>query len=772
MRYGLPDTARTYGLSLAQEMFAIAPAAGRADLSASQLKLLTGKARWIYRVSEAGFPTIPTIAITRAAWEALQAERQRRDTRLRTHWVACLFRLVGADGNPPTLVVRTSASAHNGGLMPARAGIAPPANEADAVDPGRPLARAMREAFESYGYETSGWSGRAGDDRARQIVLVQAQSDGEIVQFLSRHPASGVLGAAPLANAPLPRLPESVATLIDLLDAKAGRHMSCLVAISGDAVTFLSARPVQAGVGAELEAATDRVRRRTWTAQNAVNRTDPARLALLLHPRLSAVGDTHPLAMGLGVSPGAASGHIAFTAEDAARLRARGKHCILVVTETGPGDIEGMRAATGILTARGGMTSHAGVIARITGKPCVAGVRTLSIDLADMSCRIGERQFRAGDRLTIDGTDGSVYAGHLHLTQPQIGGALEKLLDWSDASRTIAVRTNAETVESARTALSFGAEGIGLARSEHMFFSPERMLALRRMILSEDERDRMRALDGLVEFQTGDYAALFETMAGKPVTVRLFDPPLHEFLPRSDEEIDETAARLGMAVRALRLRLERLAEVNPMLGHRGVRLAITYPEILQMQMQALLAGARQAGERVSGPIELEVMVPFVSTATEVAFVRERVMALVGSSGLLRSDRFRFSFGTMIELPRACLRAGDIASMVDFFSFGTNDLTQTTFGISRDDAPTFLAAYQRKGIYERDPFVSLDEKGVGEMIALAVERGRAANPRLKIGICGEHAGDPASLHFFARLGADYVSCSPYRVPVARLTLAQA
>jgi pyruvate,orthophosphate dikinase len=304
-----------------------------------------------------------------------------------------------------------------------------------------------------------------------------------------------------------------------------------------------------------------------------------------------------------------------------------------------------------------------------------------------------------------------------------------------------------------------------------MFFSPERMVALRRMILSEDEDDRSRAVNGLVDFQTGDYSALFSTMAGLPVTVRLFDPPLHEFLPRTDEDIEETANSLGLAVRALRMRLDRIAEVNPMLGHRGVRLAITYPEILQMQMQAVMAGARAASESQAEPVVVEVMVPFVSTASEVAFVRERVNAIAANSGLLRSGRVSFSFGTMIELPRACLRAGDIAQMVDFFSFGTNDLTQTTFGISRDDAPTFLTAYQRKGVYERDPFVSIDEKGVGELIAMAIKRGRETNPGLKIGICGEHAGDPASLKFFAGLGIDYVSCSPYRVPVARLTLAQ-
>jgi pyruvate,orthophosphate dikinase len=757
-------------VSLAQEMFAIAPALGKANLSASQLKLLSGKSRWIFRVGEAGFPTVPTIALTRAAWEGLQAERARKDVRLRTHWIACLFKLVGSDSRPPTLVVRTSAAMHNGGLMSARTGISAPANPEDAVDPAKPLAKAIKAAFDSYGFG-AGWTGRADEDRSRQIVLVQATADGELEEFLTRNAATGVLGPAPADGAPLPKLPSAIDGLVSLLDAKAGRHMICLVAIKRGHAQFVSARPIEVGPDAEVEAAVDRVRLKVWSAQNAVSRIDPSRLAQLLHPRLRAK-EGLPIATGLGVSPGAASGMIVFNAEDAARLRARGKHCILVVNETGPADIEGMKAATGILTARGGMSSHAGVIARITGKPCVAGVRTLSVNAAEMVCRIGEREFRTGDRLTIDGSDGAVYPGTLPLAQPHIGGAIGTLLGWSDASRTIAVRTNVETVESALTALSFGAEGIGLARSEHMFFSPERMVALRRVILSEDEEDRSRAVNGLVDFQTGDYLALFSTMKGLPVTVRLFDPPLHEFLPRTDEEIEETASSLGLAVRALRLRLERIDEINPMLGHRGVRLAITYPELLQMQVQALLAGARAAVETQAEPVIAEVMVPFVSTATEVAWIRERVYQIAANSGLLRHERVRFSFGTMIELPRACLRAGDIASMVDFISFGTNDLTQTTFGISRDDAPAFLAAYQRKGIYERDPFVNIDEKGVGELIAMAIARGRASNPNLKIGICGEHAGDPASLRFFAGLGVDYVSCSPYRVPVARLTLAQA
>jgi len=744
-------------VSLAQEMFAIAPAMGKANLSASQIKLLSGKARWIFRVGEAGFPTIPTIALTRAAWEALQSERSRKDIRLRTHWVACLFKLVGKEGTPPPLVVRTSAATHNGGLMPAKLGIAAPAHPEDSVDPSRPLARAIKSAFDSYGFG-QGWTGRADEDRGKQIVLIQAQAQGEIEQFLTRNGTTGAMGPAPLDGAPLRRLPESAAALVALVDAKAGRHMCCAVAVEAGQLQFISARPFMASAAADLEAAVDRVKRKVWSPQNAVSRVDPARLAQLLHPRLRSTQGAAPIAKGLGVSPGAASGAIVFNPED--------------VNETGPADIEGMKAATGILTARGGMSSHAGVVARITGKPCVAGVRTLSVDAGDMVCWIGEREFRMGDLLTIDGSDGAVYAGTLPLAQPHIGGAIGTLLDWSDATRTIAVRTNAETVESAMTALSFGAEGIGLARSEHMFFTPERMVALRRMILSEDEDDRSQAVNGLVGYQTGDYSALFSAMRGRPVTVRLFDPPLHEFLPRTEEDIEETAASLGLAVRALRLRLDRIAEVNPMLGHRGVRLAITYPEILSMQMQAIMAGVRAASETQDEPVAVEVMVPFVSTASEVAFVRERMNTIAANSGLLRSDRVKMLFGTMIELPRACLRAGDIANMVDFFSFGTNDLTQTTFGISRDDAPTFLAAYQRKGIYERDPFVTIDEKGVGELIAIAIERGRAANPRLKIGICGEHAGDPASLKFFSGLGVDYVSCSPYRVPVARLTLAQA
>ena len=751
-------------MSLALEMFAVAPAGGNANLSEAQRSLLLGKAHWIRTVWEAGLPVIPTVLISRPAWEALQAERRNRQSRLRPHWVATLFRLVGRDGRPPPLTVRIATDTATPGLMPARPGLPAPASEAESVDPARPLGRAIKHAFESYGPPGPGTAG--------QIVMVQAMAEGDLVQFLTRDPQTGEIGPIPASGSALDTRLGAAGPLIDILDRASGQHMSCLVSAEIGGIRLVSARPVQASAGAELEAAVDRVNRGAWSRREAVARIDPSRLGQLLHPRLRSDGAARPIAQGLGVSPGAASGVIVFTPEDAARARARGRHCILVVTETGPTDIEGMKAATGILTARGGMTSHAAVVARITGKPCVAAVRSLSVDAGDMRCTIGDKVFYAGDRLTIDGSDGAVYAGALALSQPHLGGAMGRLLGWADEERQIAVRTNAETVEAARIALSFGAEGIGLARSEHMFFSPERMVALRRMILSEDEDDRAAALTGLVDYQTEDFSDLFTTMAGRPVTVRLFDPPLHEFLPRSDEDIEETAASLGLPVRALRLRLDRIAEVNPMLGHRGVRLAITYPEILEMQMAALLAGVRAASRRQNEPVTLEVMVPFVSTTSEVAWIRDRVLAQVDQSGIDPEARRRFAFGTMIELPRAALRAGDIARDVDFFSFGTNDLTQTTFGISRDDAPAFLAAYQRKGLYDDDPFVTVDQKGVGELISIAIERGKASNPALKIGICGEHAGDPASLSFFARLGIDYVSSSPYRVPVARLALAQA
>src|SRR3569623_691243 len=442
-------------------MFAIAPASGPANLTAPQRRFLTGKARWIRAMFEAGVPTIPSIVVSRAAWNSLQVERRQHADRLRPHWVATLFRLVGADSRPPLLTVRTTSDLAVSGLLPARTGLPAPSSEAEAVDPKRPLGRAIADAVESYGE----------DDDA--IVIVQAMADGEIVQFLSRDALSGAMGPAPVPNnGGIPLAPDA-ARVSEVIDRLAGRHMCITAALDQGALTFLSARPYQASAAAELEAATDRVERGTWTEQQAVARFSPDRLQAMLHPSLKG-NHGEPLASGLGVSPGAAHGGIVFTAEDAARWKARGRHVILVVYETGPADIDGMMAATGILTARGGMTSHAGVIARITGKPCVAGVRALSVDPVAMTARSGDTVLRGGDRITIDGSDGSVYLGALPLSQPHIGGALGELLGWSDSTRRIEVRTNAETIDAAKTALSFGVEGIGLARSEHMFFSRER----------------------------------------------------------------------------------------------------------------------------------------------------------------------------------------------------------------------------------------------------------------------------------------------------------
>lgn len=759
-------------MTLARQIFTIVPAQGRASLDAGQRQLLTGKAHWLYLTHEAGLPAIPTIGLTRAAWEALAEIPDTTLNRLHRIWIATLFRLVPRGQKPPDLVVRTTAAHHSPGLMPAKIGISAPRDVAEATDRTRPLARAIDAAFASYAATGPLWASAEPEaGRAEEIVIIQPVVTGPMFVLQTRDPKTGVLGPDEEVAGSLGPARSSAEALIDRLDRESGRHMKCLVAPSGSSARLVSARPFEAGAAAELAAAVDRVGHQVWTPHQAVLSFDPERLPQLLHARLVPGDGPQPLARGLGVSPGAATGQIVFSAEDAVRLAARNQPAILVAPETGPADIDGMKAAAGIITARGGPNSHAAIIARVSGKPCVGGLRDLKIEPDHARCQIGGWPLAEGDEITVDGGDGAVYAGRLPLTEPQIGGGLARLLDWSDASRTIAVRTNVETADAARTALAFGAEGIGLARSEHMFFTHERLAALRRMILSQNETDRIEALKGLVDYQRGDYAELFRIMAGKPVTVRLFDPPLHEFLPRSPEDIAETATALKLDPTALRQRLERLAELNPMLGHRGCRLAVTYPEILDMQIKALVAGVRDAAKTVRAPIALEIMVPFVTTQREVAWMRRQVFTMAEREGLLDMDNVRLSFGTMIELPRAALRADDIAPYVDFFSFGTNDLTQSTFGISRDDSPAFMSAYLRRGLYDADPFISIDQRGVGELIELAIARGRSTNPHLKIGICGEHAGDPASLKFFAELGVDYVSCSPYRVPVARLALGQ-
>ena len=504
----------------------------------------------------------------------------------------------------------------------------------------------------------------------------------------------------------------------------------------------------------------------------ALRRIDPASLEQLLHPAISPDVERTVIGRGLPASPGAATGEIVFTSEDAEQVRAEGRRSILVRPETSPEDIHGMHAAEGILTTHGGTTSHAAVVARGMGKPCISGAGSIRINAEKGVMLTGGRTLKTGDVITIDGTSGEVLLGALPTVQPELSGDFATLMDWADEIRRMKVRANAETPEDALTARGFGAEGIGLCRTERMFNDDERLGAMRSFILADSEAARDETLASMLIMQKADFLEMFEIMRGMPVTIRLFDPPLHEFLPRPGRETEQFAETMGMDPDRIRQKAEDLHEVNPMLGNRGVRLAICYPEFVETQARAIFQAVLEAGEKTGEKVVPEIMVPLVAYERELKFIKDRIDVVAEQVMREWDTRIDYLVGTMIELPRAALRADEIAGSAEFFSFGTNDLTQTAFGISRDDAPAFLAAYQRKGVYERDPFVTIDEKGVGEMIAIAIARGKAANPRLKVGICGEHAGDPASLRFFAGLGVDYVSCSPYRVPVARLTLAQA
>jgi pyruvate,orthophosphate dikinase len=506
--------------------------------------------------------------------------------------------------------------------------------------------------------------------------------------------------------------------------------------------------------------------------KDAVLRIDPASLDQLLHPTIDPNAKRDVIATGLPASPGAASGEIVFSSDEAAKLQADGRKVILVRTETSPEDIHGMHAAEGILTTRGGMTSHAAVVARGMGKPCVSGCGAIRVDYGRGLMSIGSRTFKTGDVITIDGSLGQVLGGRMPMIEPQMSGEFGTLMGWADAVRKLGVRVNGDTPDDARTAIKFGAEGIGLCRTEHMFFEETRIRTVREMILSEDERARRAALAKLLPMQRADFVELFEIMKGLPVTIRLLDPPLHEFLPHTQAEIEEVARAMNTDPRRLADRARELAEFNPMLGFRGCRLAIVYPEIAEMQARAIFEAAVEAGKRTGKSVGLEVMVPLIATKAEFDLIKARIDVTAQAVMKETGAKLNYQVGTMIELPRACLMAGDIAKTAEFFSFGTNDLTQTTYGISRDDAASFLGAYVAKGIMEIDPFISVDRDGVGELVKIGVARGRKTRPSLKVGICGEHGGDPASVVFCHQIGLDYVSCSPYRVPIARLAAAQA
>ncbi len=538
---------------------------------------------------------------------------------------------------------------------------------------------------------------------------------------------------------------------------------------------MLQTRSGKRTTAAALRIAVDMANEGVITRDEAVMRVDPAALDQLLHPTIDPKAKKHVIATGLPASPGAASGEIVFDANEAEALKAQGKSVILVRIETSPEDIHGMHAAAGILTARGGMTSHAAVVARGMGRPCVSGAGALRIDLKAQTLTVMGKVYKKGDLITIDGSTGEVLLGLVTMRQPELSGDFGIIMGWADATRRLKVRANADTPRDAKQARDFGAEGIGLCRTEHMFFEEDRILAMREMIVATDETGRRAALAKILPMQRRDFEGLFEIMAGLPVTIRLLDPPLHEFLPHGETEAAAVANSLGIPLKRVQERVAELHEINPMLGFRGCRLGVRYPEITQMQARAIFEAAVVAAKTTGKPVIPEVMVPLVAFRKEYDVIRDLIVAAATAVEAATGEKLTYQIGTMIELPRACLRADDIATGeggAEFFSFGTNDLTQTCLGLSRDDAAPILANYTTSGIFEVDPFVSIDIAGVGELVKIGCERGRTARPDIKLGICGEHGGDPASVAFCHEVGLDYVSCSPFRVPVARLAAAQA
>ena len=609
--------------------------------------------------------------------------------------------------------------------------------------------------------------------------LLNAQGEDVVAGVRTPQPlrATGrAAGGPPTLEETMPHAYAGLLRASDTLETHFRDMQDIEFTVQQGALWILQTRAGQRTAHAMVKIAVDLVDQGLIDEREAVLRQDPEQIADLLHPVFDDATPRDVIATGLPASPGGAVGRVVFSAQEAAEWAARDEPVILVRSETSPEDIEGMIAARGILTARGGMTSHAAVVARGWGKCCVAGCSALEIDYRRGRFRVqadgrGEVVVQRGDTISLDGGSGQVILGALPLVEAAPPAEYERLMAWADAARRLGVRANADTPEDAARARDFGAEGIGLCRTEHMFFGEDRILAVRRMILAESETARRAALDEILPMQRRDFHGILRAMTGYPVTIRLLDPPLHEFLPRDQAEIDHLAAALGLPADAVALRLQALQEFNPMLGHRGVRLAITFPEIYEVQTRAIMEAACDlAAQDIA--VQPEIMVPLVGLATEMEQTRARIEAVADAVLAERGLTVPYTVGTMIELPRACLTAGAIAAHADFFSFGTNDLTQTTFGLSRDDAGHFLPAYLAGRLLERDPFVELDRAGVGDLLRIGLERGRAAKPHLKVGICGEHGGDPPSVEFCHQLGLDYVSCSPYRVRIARLAAAQA
>ncbi|WP_339861157.1 pyruvate, phosphate dikinase [Thalassospira alkalitolerans] len=636
--------------------------------------------------------------------------------------------------------------------------------------------------------------GNMGDDCATGVCFSRNPSTGEdrfygeyLINAQGEDVVAGIRTPAPLTKIEreesgsdlrsmeetMPGVFGELCDIRDKLEAHYRDMQDMEFTVQSGKLYMLQTRAGKRTAKAALRIAVEMCEANVITREDALRRVDPAQLDQLLHPTLDPAADRKVIGMGLPASPGAASGQIVFSAEVAEDwVHSRGHKVILVRIETSPEDIAGMHAAEGILTSRGGMTSHAAVVARGMGTPCVCGAGQVKIDYANKTMMSGGVTLKEGDVITLDGATGEVMLGEVATLKPDLSGDFSQLMEWADGVRRLKVRTNAETPDDAATARGFGAEGIGLCRTEHMFFDPARIISMREMILADTEKGRRAALDKLLPYQRQDFIDLFRIMKGLPVTIRLLDPPLHEFLPHGDAEIAEVANAAGVAEAVVRRRILELSEANPMLGHRGCRLGISYPEIYEMQTRAIFEAAIEVSKDGGDPVIPEIMIPLIIGKKELEILKAVIINVASEVEAEKSAKLEFLVGTMIELPRAALKAGEIAEEAEFFSFGTNDLTQTTFGLSRDDASRFLDTYISKDIFAGDPFVSLDQEGVGELVRIAAERGRKTRSDIKLGICGEHGGDPSSIAFCDQLGLDYVSCSPYRVPIARLAAAQA
>jgi len=634
--------------------------------------------------------------------------------------------------------------------------------------------------------------GNMGDDCATGVVFTRNPSDGsnniygeylinaqgEDVVAGTRTPRHITKNARLNAKESLPSMEETMPTVYKQLSKilmKLEKHYRDMqdieFTVENRKLWILQTRSGKRTAKSAVKIAVEMVKEKLISKKEAILSIEPHSLDALLHPTLDEKTNINVVAKGLPASPGAASGKVVFSSDEAERLNEMKQNTILVRVETSPEDIHGMHAAKGILTSRGGMTSHAAVVARGMGRPCVSGSSEIEIDYENKLFKTKDHEINEGDLITIDGSTGRIILGEVKTVKPEISGDFSKLMSWADGFRRLKVRTNSETPLDSKTAIEFGAEGIGLCRTEHMFFDEERILSVREMILSKSKEDRTKALDKLLPHQKKDFIEIFKIMKGLPVTVRLLDPPLHEFLPKSENEIEDVSKSLNLPISEVKTRISELHEQNPMLGHRGCRLGISFPEIYEMQCRAIFEALAECKNKKIKSIIPEIMIPLVSTEAEIIIMKELVIRVARQVQNENKTKIEFLVGTMIELPRAAIKAKDIAKHAEFFSFGTNDLTQTTFGISRDDSGKFLNDYIENKIFNIDPFVSIDD-GVGDLIEMATTRGRKQNKKIKLGICGEHGGDPKSIEFCSKVGLDYVSCSPYRVPVARLAAAQA